>query len=111
MISSRFRHRQTIPLVVATTTETGVTLRAELDQTKYPKGVKASDALSRHAFHGDWNYTISPNQPVRGRRKLSFDDREHEIDVQLVGVRICFHKLMEKAVKETLVLCSDSGHK
>jgi hypothetical protein len=48
-----------------------------LDQTKYPKGVKVSDAqlaavnISRHAFHGDWNYTISPNQPVRGRRKLN----------------------------------------
>jgi hypothetical protein len=25
--------------------------------------------ISRHAFHGDWNYTILPNQPVRGRRK------------------------------------------
>jgi hypothetical protein len=46
-----------------------------LDQTKYPKGVKVSDAqlaainISRHAFRGDWNYTILPNQPVRGRRK------------------------------------------
>ncbi|MHB1795936.1 MAG: ISAzo13-like element transposase-related protein, partial [Acidobacteriaceae bacterium] len=31
-----------------------------------PKGVKISDAkfaavqLQRHSFHGDWNYTISP---------------------------------------------------
>ncbi|MGH6930028.1 MAG: ISAzo13-like element transposase-related protein, partial [Dongiaceae bacterium] len=32
-----------------------------------PKGVKISDTqlaavrISSHAFHGDWNYTISPN--------------------------------------------------
>jgi hypothetical protein len=39
-----------------------------LDENKYPKGVKVSDAqinalnLSRHSFHGDWNYTISPTK-------------------------------------------------
>ncbi|HUY95597.1 MAG TPA: hypothetical protein VMU71_09870, partial [Terracidiphilus sp.] len=38
-----------------------------LDERKYPKGVKVSDAqlatvwLTRHAFHGDWNYTITPH--------------------------------------------------
>jgi hypothetical protein len=42
-------------------------VRAELDENKYPKGVKVSDAtfdalnLGRHPFHGDWNYTISPS--------------------------------------------------
>ncbi|HEY6373437.1 MAG TPA: ISAzo13 family transposase, partial [Candidatus Sulfotelmatobacter sp.] len=47
-------------------TTTGLTVRAELDENKYPKGMKISDAklaaiqLVRHAFHGDWNYTISP---------------------------------------------------
>jgi hypothetical protein len=41
-------------------------VRAELDENKYPKGVKISDAklavikLERHSFRGDWNYTISP---------------------------------------------------
>jgi hypothetical protein len=41
-------------------------VRAELDENKYPKGMKISDAklaaiqLVRHASHGDWNYTISP---------------------------------------------------
>jgi hypothetical protein len=70
-------YRTIVQLIAATTRETGLTVRAELDQTKYPKGVKVSDAqlaavnISRHAFHGDWNYTISPNQPVRGRRKLN----------------------------------------
>jgi hypothetical protein len=42
-------------------------VRAELDENKYPKGVTVSDAqlaavnLSPRAFHGDWNYTISPS--------------------------------------------------
>src|SRR6266702_3897678 len=55
-----------VQLIAATTTSTGLTVRAELDENKYAKGVKISDAklaainLVRHAFHGDWNYTISP---------------------------------------------------
>jgi hypothetical protein len=55
-----------IQLIAATTTTAGLTVRAELDENKYPKGVKISDAklaainLLRHNFHGDWNYTISP---------------------------------------------------
>jgi hypothetical protein len=37
-----------------------------LDEHKYPKGVKISDArlaainLRSHEFHGEWNYTIDP---------------------------------------------------
>ena len=59
-------YRTIVQLIAATTTETGLLVRAELDKNKYPKGVKVSDAqlaavnLSRHSFHGDWNYTISP---------------------------------------------------
>ena len=55
-----------VQLIAATTTNAGLTVRAELDENKYPKGVKISDAklaainLTRHPFHGDWNYTISP---------------------------------------------------
>ncbi|MGH9455765.1 MAG: ISAzo13 family transposase [Terriglobia bacterium] len=55
-----------VQLIAATTTTSGLTVRAELDESKYPKGIKISDAqftavkLARHAFHGDWNYTISP---------------------------------------------------
>jgi hypothetical protein len=57
-----------VQLIAATTTSAGLTVHAELDENKYPKGVKISDAklaaihLARHAFHGDWNYTISPTQ-------------------------------------------------
>lgn len=55
-----------VQLIAATTTAAGLSVRAELDENKYPKGVKVSDAelarvkLTRHAFHGDWNYTIAP---------------------------------------------------
>jgi len=55
-----------VQLIAATTTTTGLTVRAELDENKYPKGVKITDAelatvhLTRHPFHGDWNYTIAP---------------------------------------------------
>jgi Rhodopirellula transposase DDE domain len=60
-------YRTIVQLIAATTTDTGLEVRAELDENKYPKGVKISDAqlaavrISPHDFHGDWNYTISPN--------------------------------------------------
>ena len=55
-----------VELIGATTTKTGLKVRAELDQNFYPKGIEVTDAelaevdLRRHDFHGDWNYTISP---------------------------------------------------
>ena len=55
-----------VQLIAATTTAAGLTVHAELDERKYPRGVKISDAelaqvrLTRHAFHGDWNHTITP---------------------------------------------------
>jgi len=64
--------RTVVQLIAGTTTDAGLTVRAELDENKYPKGVTVSnDELSainlrRHAFHGDWNYTISPNRKKRG---------------------------------------------
>ena len=62
-------YRTIVQLIAATTTDAGLTVRAELDRNKYPKGVKVSDAqfdavnISRHDFHGDWNYTITPGAP------------------------------------------------
>ncbi len=59
-------YRTLVELIAATTTETGLTVQAELDENKYPKGIKISDAqlaavnIFRHAFQGHWNYTISP---------------------------------------------------
>jgi Rhodopirellula transposase DDE domain len=68
-------YRTIVQLIAATTTDAGLTVRAELDDKKYPKGVKVSDAqlaavnLSRHDFHGDWNYTISPCRKKNIRKR------------------------------------------
>ena len=59
-------HQVIVQLIAATTTETGLTVRCQLDENTYPAGIKVSDAemdavnLTRHDFHGEWNYTISP---------------------------------------------------
>ena len=64
-------YRTIVQLIAATTTEAGLEVRAELDEKKYPKGVKVPDAqlaavnLTRHAFHGDWNYTIAPRRTAK----------------------------------------------
>jgi hypothetical protein len=58
-----------VQLIAATTTSTGLTVHCELDTNRYPKGIVVSDAemaeinITRAEFHGDWNYTISPNCP------------------------------------------------
>ena len=67
-------YRAIVQLIAATSTDAGLKVRAELDENKYPKGVKVSDAemavvnLSRHLFHGDWNYTISPARKTSRRK-------------------------------------------
>ena len=44
-------------------------MRCQLDPNTYPDGVKVSDEefnavnITRHEFHGDWNYTIVPRAP------------------------------------------------
>ncbi len=54
-----------VDLIGATTTRTGLRVRAERDRGLYPTGVKVTDAelaavpLGRHAWHGEWNYTIT----------------------------------------------------
>ncbi len=66
--------RTIVQLIAATTTDTGLTVRAELDERKYPKGIKVSDAqlatvnIFPHAFHGEWNYTIAPNKNRTNRK-------------------------------------------
>ena len=53
-------------LISSTTTTKGLTVKAEIDLNKYPKGIKVSDAqmrmidISRNEFHGEWNYTLRP---------------------------------------------------
>src|SRR5512132_4310907 len=59
-------HEVIVELIGATTTHTGLRVRAELDRGRYPLGVKVRDQelaavpLARHEFHGEWNYTIRP---------------------------------------------------
>ncbi len=54
-------HDVVINSIAATTTRTGLTVDARLDEGSYPTGVKVGNAqmaalpISRHPFHGDWN--------------------------------------------------------
>ncbi len=59
-----------IELIYATTIDTGLTIRAERDTEWYATGVKITDAeldalpLTRHDWHGDWNYTLAATPPA-----------------------------------------------
>jgi Rhodopirellula transposase DDE domain len=60
-------HEVIVNSIAATTTRAGLTVHAELDPGSYPTGTEISDAqmaaipLTRHRFHGDWNYTLRPH--------------------------------------------------
>ena len=55
-----------VQLIANTTTKKGLTINAKLDKNHYQKGIKISDKelkkinLQKDVFHGEWNYTISP---------------------------------------------------
>jgi hypothetical protein len=63
-------HEVVVETIAATTTRTGLRVHAELDDKTYPTGVKIPDPdmkaldingiLTRHDFHGEWNYTLRP---------------------------------------------------
>jgi Rhodopirellula transposase DDE domain len=63
-------HEVIVNTIAATTTRTGLTVAAELDEGSYPTGIKIPDQdmkdldsngiLTRHNFHGEWNYTLNP---------------------------------------------------
>ena len=59
-------HDIVVKLIGSTRTNTGLRVKARLDKRRYPLGIHISDAemdaikLTRHTFHGDWNYSISP---------------------------------------------------
>lgn len=62
-------YRTIIELISATTTSSGLTIRAEQDLNHYETGTKVSNEelaaipLNRHEFHGDWNYSIAQSDP------------------------------------------------
>lgn len=55
-----------INLIAATTTKSGLIVKARLDRKRYKKGIKISKAevasfnITKEKFHGEWNYTIQP---------------------------------------------------
>jgi hypothetical protein len=57
-------YQTVVSLIANTTTTTGLTVRADLDLNLYPTGIKPtaqqrkSIPITRHEFHGNWNYTI-----------------------------------------------------
>lgn len=57
-----------VSLIAATTTDTGLEVRCQLDDETYIKGRKVTDDelatvnIRRHQFHPEWNYTISPRR-------------------------------------------------
>jgi transposase len=57
-----------VKLIRRTTTQTGLLVKCRLDMRKYPLGRKVTDEematvnLVKDAFHGEWNYSIKPNE-------------------------------------------------
>jgi hypothetical protein len=72
-ISKNWRGKPLISLAVilsligATTTSTGLVVKANLNEKTYQTGIKISDEqtkkwnITRNDFHGKWNYIIKPN--------------------------------------------------
>ncbi|AUY53485.1 ISAzo13 family transposase [Streptomyces sp. CB01881] len=61
-------HEVVVNTIASTTTRAGLRVRAELDTAAYATGGRISNAqlqalpLRPHDWHGDWNYTLLPQQ-------------------------------------------------
>jgi transposase len=61
-------YQTVVNLIANTTTTTGLTVRCELDPNLYPTKIKLTDQqkdsipITRHEFHGEWNYTIKSTE-------------------------------------------------
>jgi hypothetical protein len=61
-------HQTIVNLIASTTTRTGLIVKAALDTNHYETKIRVSEEQltrlrsKRHAFHGDWNYTLSPRK-------------------------------------------------
>jgi hypothetical protein len=62
-------HEVVVQTIAATTTRTGLRVKAVLDEGTYPTGLRITDRqlkellrrhITRHQFHGDWNYDVHP---------------------------------------------------
>src|ERR1700704_5545897 len=64
VVSPLVSHEVIVNLISATTTQTGLEVRAKLDTNAYPPGAKVSKKqiaeinIRPDSFHGEWNYTI-----------------------------------------------------
>ena len=60
-------HDLIVKLIGSTTTSKGLKVKAALDTARYESGIKVSDEalgavnIERHAFHGEWNYSVRPS--------------------------------------------------
>jgi len=62
-------HEVVVATIAATTTRPGLRVQAVLDKGTYPTGLRITDRqmrtlldrhVTKHEFHGDWNYDIHP---------------------------------------------------
>jgi hypothetical protein len=62
-------HEVVVQTIAATTTRAGLRVKAALDENTYPTGLRITDRqmrelmnrhITRHQFHGDWNYDVRP---------------------------------------------------
>jgi transposase len=59
-------HEVIVNLIASTKTSKGLKVKCQLDENKYPKGIKVSNEelsavnISHDSFHGEWNYSIEP---------------------------------------------------
>ncbi len=65
-------HEVVVNLIGATTNKQGLKVQAHRDTGYYPTGVKITKTeleavpLTKHDFHGDWNYTVHTGPPAAG---------------------------------------------
>ena len=90
-------HEVIVQTIAATTTRTGLTVRAQPGTGLYPTGVKVSDQemaalpITRHDFRNDWNCTLHPHGPGlrargTGARSPSGRDRATLTQPALTGL-------------------------
>jgi hypothetical protein len=70
-------HQVIVELISATTTSTGLRVHCVLDTGHYQTGIRYTPAdvealpLTRHDFHGEWNYTCD----MRSHTASELEDR------------------------------------
>ena len=63
-------HDLIVKLIGSTTTKAGLKVKAALDTARYESGIKVTDQeldavrIKREGFHGEWNYSILPNERI-----------------------------------------------